>query len=102
MVNSLDSGNFADVYNDECEWDSGLSTNVAACVLWFVTGVYMMIIGPPAIEELPPAETQEVTYQQTQNPDGTTTTAEVAVVKGTAVPKEEAANEKSMTAAVTE
>jgi hypothetical protein len=77
------------LYNEECEWEAGSTTNVFSIALWFLTGLVMLKIGAPKRPEIPPAETQAVTYQQTMNPDGGTTVAEVAVVKGTAVPKEE-------------
>jgi len=73
-------------YKDECTWDKGMSWNVAATILWFLTGVSMVIIGAPVRPERPPPETQQVTYQKTTNPDGTTTVAEVGVVKGTSIP----------------
>jgi len=46
----------------------------------------MLVIGAPKRPVQGPAETQTVTYQKTTNPDGTSTVAEVAVVKGVAVP----------------
>jgi hypothetical protein len=48
----------------------------------------MLAVGPRRPER-PPAETQTVTYQQTQNPEGGTTVDRVSVVKGTVVPKED-------------
>jgi hypothetical protein len=80
------------LYNDECEWDSGSTANVFSTVLWFCTGLAMLALGAPQRPERPPAETQTVTYQQTENPEGGTTVVEVNVVKGTAVPKEEMAS----------
>lgn len=73
-------------YNQKCQWGQGSTANVISVVLWFCTGVSMIIVGVPVKEARPPPETQEVTYERTQNPDGTSTVAQVAVVKGTAVP----------------
>jgi hypothetical protein len=77
------------LYDNECEWDSGSTANVVSTVLWFCTGLVMLALGAPKRPERPPAETQTVTYQQTQNPEGGTTVVQVDVVKGTAVPKED-------------
>lgn len=70
----------------KCQWDQGTTCNVVSTVLWFVTGLLMCTI-VPAPERPPPepVQTQTVTYQRTTNPDGTTTVAPVAIVKGTAV-----------------
>jgi hypothetical protein len=52
--------------------------------LWFCTGPVAVALRRP---ERPPAETQTVTYQQTQSPEGGTTVVQVSVVKGTVVPR---------------
>mmetsp|Transcript_14022 Transcript_14022/g.38752 ORF Transcript_14022/g.38752 Transcript_14022/m.38752 type:complete len:261 (+) Transcript_14022:91-873(+) len=70
------------LYEEECSWDTGSSANVISVVLWFATGVAMFVTGPPAAPERAPPETQEVTYQKTQ--DGGVV-EEVKVVQGTAV-----------------
>jgi hypothetical protein len=77
------------LYDNECEWDSGSTANVFSTVLWFCAGHAMMWLGAPQRPERPPVETQTVTYQKTENPEGGTTVVEVNVVKGTAVPKED-------------
>jgi hypothetical protein len=73
-------------FEPECAWDQGTTCNVISTVLWFLTGVCMLVQGPPQRPPPEPVETQAVTYQKTVNPDGTSTVAEVAVVKGVAVP----------------
>jgi hypothetical protein len=100
----LDSLGAAIIYEDECEWDSGSTANVVSTVLWFCTGLAMLGLGAPQRPERPPPETQTVTYQQTENPEGGTTVSTVNVVKGTAVPKEEATSpeEEPMSPAVVE
>ena len=76
-------------YKQDCTWDAGMTTNVVAVVSWFLTGVAMLAVGVPTRPPLEPAETQEVTYEKTIGPDGTTTVAETGVIKGTAVPPPE-------------
>lgn len=78
-----------ELYDNECEFDSGSTANVVSTVMWFCTGLAMLALGPPQRPERPPAETQTVTYQKTENPEGGATVVEVNVVKGTAVPKED-------------
>jgi hypothetical protein len=82
-----------DSYTAECTWDQGSTANVMATVLWFLTGVIMLRNGAPKRPERPPPETQTVTYQKTELPDGGSAVAEVGVVKGTYVPSEGATNE---------
>lgn len=89
------------LYDDECQWESGSTANVVSTVLWFLTGLVMLKLGAPERPPPEPAETQTVTYQQTQNPDGGTTVAEVNVIKGTAVPASKP-DVEAMTPAVTE
>ena len=81
--------------DDGCNWDGGSTANVFSVALWFLTGVAMMIVGVPTPPPRAPAETQTVTYQKTTNADGTTAVAEVAVVKGTAVPVAQASAEEA-------
>lgn len=73
-----------DEYGD-CRWNSGSTANVFGIVLWFAAGAAMLVSGTPAREHPKPAETQEVTYQRSVNPDGTVTVNQTNVVKGTAV-----------------
>jgi hypothetical protein len=79
----------AENYADECEWDTGSTLNAVAVALYFVTGVVMLRQGAPKRPAVAPPETQQVTYQKTENPDGTTVVQEVQVIKGTAVPPPE-------------
>jgi hypothetical protein len=74
-----------DLYEAECSWDAGSTANVFSVFLWFAAGVLLLVMGAPQWPEQPPVETQAVTYEQTVNPDGTTSVKEVAVVKGTAI-----------------
>jgi hypothetical protein len=37
-----------DIYKNTCEWDKGSSMNVSAIVLWFLTGLCMIVMGPPS------------------------------------------------------
>lgn len=76
----------SDLHSSECSWGQGSTSNAISVVLWFLTGAAMLAVGCPERPPRGPPETQTVTYQQTTNPDGTTTVSEVAVVKGTAVP----------------
>lgn len=77
-------------YPEECSWDMGTRTNIAAVVFWFIAGILMLTVipnsdRPPAA----PAETQTVTYQEKKNADGTTTVEETNVVTGTYVPEKD-------------
>ena len=73
-------------YTGTCEWDWGTKTNISSVVFWFVAGILMVALIPPAkAPERPPPEMQTVTY--TQNPDGTV--SETGVVKGTFVREEQ-------------
>lgn len=76
----------SDDYSSECQWNQGSTANVVSVVLWFLTGVAMMVVGCPQRPVRPPPETQAVAYQQTTGPDGTSTVSQVGVVKGTTVP----------------
>jgi hypothetical protein len=78
-----------EVYPDGCEWGGGSTANAVSTGLWFLTGVAMIILGAPKEEPRPPPETQEVTYQRTENPDGSHTVNEVNVIKGTALPQQQ-------------
>ncbi|KAL7555358.1 hypothetical protein ACA910_007087 [Epithemia clementina (nom. ined.)] len=73
-------------FEDKCSWDAGSTANVISVLLWFLTGVRMLIVGPPHMPELAPVETQEVTYQQTTSEDGTKIVHETKVVKGSPIP----------------
>lgn len=77
---------YQDSFEPTCVWDQGTTCNVISTVLWFLTGACMILQGAPQRPPPEPTETQAVTYQKTTNPDGTTTVAQVAVVKGVAVP----------------
>lgn len=83
-----------DFYEDECEWAGGSTANVIAVGLYFVAGLVMLVTGPPRAPDVPPPETQEVTYQQETAKDGTQTAHETKVVKGTAVKEESNVEEK--------
>jgi hypothetical protein len=84
-VSLLNNYNAA-AYKPGCQWDQGSTANVFSIVLWFMAGVVMVAVGVPVRAPREPPQTQAVTYQKTNNADGTTTVSEVAVVKGTAVP----------------
>jgi hypothetical protein len=85
---------FQDSFEPTCVWDQGTTCNVISTVLWFLTGACMVAQGPPQRPPPEPTETQTVTYQKTTNPDGTTTVAQVAVVKGVAVPNHQEVPER--------
>lgn len=72
-------------YPNRCELSGGSKSAISATVLFFCTGLAMIALGAPKIEPRAPPQTQEVIYQKTQNPDGTSTVQEVNVIKGTAV-----------------
>lgn len=77
------------LYNGKCAWDAGSTANVVSVVLWFLTGVIMLLQGPPECPTFEPPETQSVTYQQETLKDGTTVVVEAKVVKGVAVQPEQ-------------
>ena len=68
-----------------CQWNSGSTANVFGISLWFLAGTAMLFVGAPVRARREPAEIQEVTYERSQNPDGTVTVTETNVIKGTAV-----------------
>lgn len=70
----------------DCAWDKGMSLNVAATVLYFVTALCMKWAGNPQPPPVEPPQTQEVTYERQVAPDGTVQVVETNVIKGTAVP----------------
>jgi hypothetical protein len=72
--------------NGDCSWDTGMSLNVAATVLYFVTALCMKWAGNPRPPPVEPPQTQEVTYERQVAPDGTVKVVEANVIKGTAVP----------------
>ena len=78
---------FAEVEGEygSCQWNGGSAANVCGIILWFLAGAAMLFSGTPARKSPGPAETQEVTYEQSQDPNGTVTVTETNVVKGTAV-----------------
>lgn len=78
--------NFVSYWEEECSWDSGSTANVIAVVGWLLTGMVMLISGPPR-QHSPETTTHTVTYQRTVAPDGTTVVTEATVVvKGTSRP----------------
>jgi len=86
------------LYSGECQWGQGSTANVISVILWFFTGVSMLVLGaPPSRRPDPngPAETQTVTYERTENKDGTASIQQVAVVKGTTVPVPPSATQQS-------
>ena len=95
VVDQFETLGDGNLYPDECEWDEGSTANVLSVVLFFLTGVTMLILGAPVRPPRPPPETQTVTYQRTELPDGGHTVTEVKVVKGTAVPQEKPAETTS-------
>jgi len=68
-----------------CQWNGGSSANVCAIILWFLAGVTMLFCGTPNCGSPEPAETQDVTYERSKNPEGTVTVTETDVIKGKAL-----------------
>jgi hypothetical protein len=75
---------------EDCEMDWGSYANVVSVILFFVTGIVMLIMGAPT---RPPPKEQElhtVTYQQETNEQGDPVVQEVnteiTIVKGANVP----------------
>lgn len=73
--------------DDTCSMAWGAKTAIAATACWFVAGVSMFAIDAPTKPELPPPETQTVTYTKTTQQDGTEV-INSDVVKGRAVTAE--------------
>jgi hypothetical protein len=72
-------------FPEECDWEAGFRLNIASVAMWFAAAVTVFMLPPPTKYPVEPPQTQEVTYQQRVNPDGTTTVQETGVVKGTNV-----------------
>jgi hypothetical protein len=83
-----ESPNVRETFPDECERTIGFNLGISAVVFWFLAGVSMYVLPAPVLELRQPPQTQEVTYQQ--NADGTVEETNVVVVKGAAVPDEQA------------
>lgn len=73
------------IYPNKCDWGSGSTSAAVSTVLFFITGIAMLIIGAPKYDPPSPPEIRQVTYQKTENLDGTYTVQEVNVVKGTEI-----------------
>jgi hypothetical protein len=85
------SPELADTFPESCEWATGYILNIVAVVCWLLAGV-CAIFGPsPVVDPREPPQQQTVTY--TQNADGTIQETNVTIVKGTAVPPKEKAQE---------
>ena len=67
------------IYSDTCEWDWGTYANLASMILFFLTGVVMLLMGPPTRPDPKEPEMQTVTYQQTTNDNGDAVVQEVDV-----------------------
>jgi hypothetical protein len=80
-------------FPEECEWEAGFRLNIASVAMWFAAAVTVFLLPPPKKYPVEPPQTQEVTYQEKVNADGTTTVQEVGVVKGTNVPPPQAGAE---------
>lgn len=79
-------------FDEDCEWNTGMRTNVVAVVFWALSGVLVYVTdtyckpAPMGRHE----EEQIVTYEKTVNPDGTAVVTKTGVViKGTSVPEPE-------------
>lgn len=86
VANFLEEEKFSLEFPEECDWEAGFRLNIASVALWFAAAVAIFMLPPPTKCPVEPPQTQEVTYQETVNPDGTTTVQETGVVKGTNVP----------------
>lgn len=90
-TNFLDEQSFLGTeFPEECDWEAGFRLNIASVAMWFAAAVTVFMLPPPKKYPVDPPQTQEVTYQETVNPDGTTTVQETGVVKGTNVPPPQA------------
>lgn len=58
------------LYNARCEWGTGLGASFIASVLWFLAGLYMVMIGPPpAVRELTRFERRALKYKMMEKDD---------------------------------
>ena len=71
------------IYSDECEWDWGTYANLASMILFFLTGVVMLVMGPPTRPDPKEPEVQTITYQQTTNENGEAVVQEVDIQTNT-------------------
>lgn len=78
-VNTETEAALMGIYNDECEWDWGTYANLASMILFFLTGVVMLVMGPPTRPDPKEPEVQTITYQQATNENGETVVQEVDV-----------------------
>lgn len=68
------------LYPEECEWSWGTYANIVSLCLFFMTGLFMLIMGPPTRPRPPEPEVQTVTYEQ-KSDDNNETTVDVVDVK---------------------
>ena len=73
----LDEDVLKSIYGD-CEWDWGIYAQIVSMILFFLTGVVMLMMGPPVRPE-PKVEEQVVTYEQKTDENGETKVEEVQV-----------------------
>jgi hypothetical protein len=85
VANFLEEQKLGIEFPEECEWEAGFRLNIASVAMWFAAAVAVFMLPPPKKYPVESPQTQEVTYEQTVNPDGTTTVQKTAVVKGTNV-----------------
>jgi len=78
-----DNPNLAQTIPEKCEWGTGFKVNIAAVVLWFLSGACTFVFPAPSLMHEHTQQEQTVTY--TQNPDGTVSENHVTIIKGTPV-----------------
>lgn len=78
-----DNPDLAQTIPEKCEWGTGFKVNIAAVVLWFLSGACTFVVPAPLLMHEHTHQEQTVTY--TQNPDGTVSENHVTIIKGTPV-----------------
>lgn len=67
------------IYASDCDWDWGTWANLVSMILFFVTGICMVLMGPPTRPPPKEPEIQTITYEQKVNEDGDNVVQEVDV-----------------------
>lgn len=79
MIDSDTEEALRSIYAADCEWDWGTWANLVSMCLFFLTGLIMIMMGPPTKPEPKEPELQTVTYEQKEDENGQTKVEEVDV-----------------------
>ena len=79
MIDSDTEDALRSIYDGQCEWDWGTYANLVSMCLFFLTGLFMVVMGPPTRPPPKEPEIQTVTYEQKVDETGQNVVEEVDV-----------------------